>query len=62
MIIVASCSLALFLNFYTQKINFMELNHLDRIIFLFIEVTIATLIYFTISRIIYGKSLRKIFE
>ena len=62
MILLASCSLALFLHFYTQKINFIELNHLDRILFLFIEVTIATLIYFTISRVIYGKSLRKIFE
>ena len=62
MILLASCSLALFLHFYTQKIDFIELNHLDRILFLFIEVTIATLIYFTISRVIYGKSLRKIFE
>ena len=62
MILVASCSLGLFLHFYTQKINFIELNNPDRILFLFIEVTIATLIYFTISRVIYGKSLRKIFE
>ena len=61
-ILVASCSLAIFLHFYTQKINFIELNHLDRILFLFIEVTVAMLIYFTISRVIYGKSLRKIFE
>ena len=51
MILVASCSLALFLHFYTQKINFIELNHLDRILFLFIEVTIATLIYFTIPEL-----------
>jgi len=62
MILVASCSLVLFLHFYTQTINFIELDHLDRVLFLFIEVTIAALIYFTISRVIYGKSLKKIFE
>ena len=46
MILVASCSLALFLHFYTQKINFIELNHLDRILFLFIEVTIAINLFY----------------
>ena len=60
MILVASSFLIIFLNFYSQNINFIDLDQLDRIIFLVIEVTMAIFIYFSISRIIFGKPLKTI--
>jgi len=62
MILVASSFLIIFLNFYSQSINFIDLDQLDRIFFLVIEVTVAIFIYFSISRIIFGKPLKTILE
>ena len=62
MILVASLSLIIFLHFFSQSINFIDLDQLDRIFFLMIEVTAAIFIYFSISRIIFGKPLKTILE
>ncbi len=62
MILVASLSLIIFLHFFSQSINFIDLDQLDRIFFLMIEVTAAIFIYFLISRIIFGKPLKTILE
>jgi len=62
MILVASLSLIIFLHFFSQSINFIDLEQLDRIFFLMIEVTAAIFIYFSISRIIFGKPLKTILD
>ena len=61
-IIISSISLIIFLNFFSQKYNFLELNQLERIYYLSIEVVLAVVIYFSISRLIYGKPLKNLLD
>ena len=61
-IIISSISLIIFLNFFSQKYNFLQLNQLERIYYLSIEVVLAVVIYFSISRLIYGKPLKNLLD
>ena len=62
MILTSSLALTIFLYFYTLRINFIELNQLERLGYLSIEVIVSIFIYFLLSRFIYGKPLQTIFN
>ena len=61
-VLIASIALIAFLNFYTNKYNFLYLNQLERIYYLSIEVLFAALIYFTISRLIFRQPLKTLLD
>ena len=61
-ILFSSIVLILFLYNFTKLIDFLFLTELERIIYLFIEVILAMIIYFVVARLIFGKSLRREFN
>ena len=62
MILLSSAALVAFLYIYTSWINFMELNQIKRVFFLLIEVTISIAIYFSISRLVFNRPLKQMFD
>jgi putative peptidoglycan lipid II flippase len=61
-IFIASIVLIAFLKFFSNSVDFISLSQVSRVFYLFIEVAIAISIYFALTRLIYGKNLRKIFN
>ena len=62
MLLAASSALIIFLYFFTSWTNFLELNQIERLFFLFIEIIISVVIYFSISRLVFMRPLREIFD
>jgi putative peptidoglycan lipid II flippase len=62
MILLSSTALIAFLYIYTSWINFMELNQIKRVFFLLIEITISIAIYFSISRLVFNRPLKQMFD
>lgn len=62
MLLAASSALIIFLYFFTSWTNFLELNQIERLFFLFIEIIISIVIYFSISRLVFMRPLREIFD
>ncbi len=62
MLLAASSALIIFLYFYTSWTNFLALNQMERLFFLFIEIIISVVIYFSISRLVFMRPLREIFD
>jgi putative peptidoglycan lipid II flippase len=61
-IFIASIVLIAFLKFFSNSVDFISLSQVTRVFYLLIEVAIAISIYFALTRLIYGKNLRKIFN
>jgi hypothetical protein len=61
-IFIASIVLIAFLKFFSNSVDFISLSEVSRVFYLSIEVAIAISIYFALTRLIYGKNLRKIFN
>ncbi len=61
-ILTASIALIAFLKFFSNSVDFIILSQGSRIFYLLIEVVIAISIYFALTRLIYGKNLKKIFN
>jgi putative peptidoglycan lipid II flippase len=61
-ILTASIALIAFLKFFSNSVDFITLSQGSRIFYLLIEVAIAISIYFVLTRLIYGKNLKKIFN
>ena len=62
MLLAASSALIIFLYFFTSWTNFLELNQIERLFFLLIEIIISVVIYFSISRLVFMRPLREIFD
>ncbi len=62
MILASSTALVIFLFIFTSYTNFIELNQIERLFFLFIEIIISIAIYFSISRFVFQRPLREIFN
>tara|TARA_Y100000739_G_C20309350_1_gene329190 strand:- start:30 stop:587 length:558 start_codon:yes stop_codon:yes gene_type:complete len=62
MLLAAGSALIIFLYFFTSWTNFLALNQMERLFFLFIEVIISIAIYFSISRLILMRPLKEIFD
>ncbi len=62
MVLTASSALIFFLYFFTSWTNFLAFNQIERLFFLFIEVIVSIVIYFSISRLIFMRPLREIFD
>ena len=58
MVCVSSLFLIFFLIFYTSQIDFIKLTQAQRVLYLFIEVTVSVVLYFSISRLFFKKPLR----
>ena len=61
-IFISSIFLITFLYFYTSEINFLKLTQLERVFYLLIEVIVSILIYFSISRLVFKKPLKFLFN
>ena len=61
-ILFSSIILIIFLYHSSQLINFIDLNQIQKIFLLLAKVLISIAIYFGTARIIYGKSLKEIFD
>ena len=62
MILFSSIALIIFLYFFTSNTNFMNFNQPQRFLFLVIEITISIFIYFSVSKLIYKKPLKTLFN
>ena len=62
MILFSSIALITFLYFFTSMTNFMNFNQPQRFIFLTIEIIISIAIYFSVSKLIYKKPLKNLFN
>ena len=62
MILFSSIALIIFLYFFTSMTNFMNFNQPQRFLFLSIEIIISIAIYFSVSKLIYQKSLKNLFN
>ena len=61
-ILTGSIGLIAFLKFFSNSVDFITLSQGSRIFYLLIEVAIAISIYFALTRLIYGKNLKEIFN
>ena len=60
-ILISNLTLIVFLSFYSNHLDFIKLNQIERFVHLSIEIIFSILIYFSISRLIIGKPLRSLF-
>ncbi|MDB3996597.1 murein biosynthesis integral membrane protein MurJ [Gammaproteobacteria bacterium] len=58
-ILIPSLLVVIFLHYFAQFFDFFELNEIERVMILLFKVATSALIYFIISRIIRGYSLRE---
>ena len=61
-ILTGSIGLIAFLKFFSNSVDFITLSQGSRIFYLLIEVAIAISIYFALTRLVYGKNLKEIFN
>ena len=61
-IFTGSIGLVAFLKFFSNSVDFITLSQGSRIFYLLIEVAIAISIYFALTRLVYGKNLKEIFN
>ncbi len=61
-IFTGSIGLIAFLKFFSNSVDFITLSQGSRIFYLLIEVAIAISIYFALTRLVYGKNLKEIFN
>ena len=61
-ILTGSIGLITFLKFFSYSVDFITLSQGSRIFYLLIEVAIAISIYFALTRLVYGKNLKEIFN
>ena len=61
-ILTGSIGLIAFLKFFSNSVDFITLSQGSRIFYLIIEVAIAISIYFALTRLVYGKNLKEIFN
>jgi putative peptidoglycan lipid II flippase len=61
-ILVPSLVLIAFLYFLSEHISFLQLSLMGKILVLALKVFISIAIYFSLSRLIYGKPLKEIFN
>ncbi len=61
-ILISSLALVIFLYYFTNNTEIILMTQLNRILYLSIEIVMAVIIYFTIARLILGKSISKQFK
>ena len=61
-ILTGSIGLIAFLKFFSNSVDFITLSQGSRIFYLLIEVAIAISIYFALTRLVFGKNLKEIFN
>ena len=61
-ILTGSIGLIAFLKFFSNSVDFITLSQGSRIFYLLIEVAIAISIYFALTRLVYGKNLKEMFN
>lgn len=61
-LVISSSLMILFLYFFTSHTNFVQMPQFQRVLFLFIEVSIAATIYLSVFRIIHKKQLKFLFN
>ena len=61
-ILISSLALVIFLYYFTNNTEIILMTQLNRILYLSIEIVMAVIIYFSIARLILGKSISKQFK
>ena len=61
-ILISSLALIIFLYYFTNNTEIILMTQLNRILYLSIEIVMAVIIYFSIARLILGKSISKQFK
>ena len=61
-ILISSLALVIFLYYFTNNTEIILMTQLNRILYLSIEIVMAVIIYFSIARLILGKSIVKQFK